>query len=144
MDEENVAKTLEASLIDNVEEISSLQINDTDNADLNSKEICERKYQLFEKAIEKHQRKIILLTSKQGEILLKIKDLCAKEGRMIGYFIYLEKFKLNETTANFKIRIAELLREFPKLQNSNLSLYFFNKYLKQIRSICENSGEKYM
>ena len=134
---------LEASIIDSADEMSTLQLNDLDNAGINSKEICERKYQLFEKAIENHQQKIIYLTSKQGEILLKIKDLCAKEGRLIGYYIYLEKFKLNESTANLKIRIAELVKEFPKLQNSNLSLNMFNKYLKQIRSICKNSGEKY-
>ena len=135
---------LDASIIDNVEEMSTLQLNDLENGEMDTKEKCERKYQVFEKAIEKHQRKIIFLTSKQGEILLKIKELCLKEGRMIGYFIYLEKFKLNETTANFKIRISELLKEFPKLQKTNLSLNFFNKYLKQIRSICEKSGEKYM
>ena len=134
---------LEASIIDNVEEMATLQLNDLDNADTNSKEICERKYQLFEKAIEKHQQKIIYLSSKQGEILIKLKDFCAKEGRRIGYFVYLEKFQLNESTANLKIRIAELINEFPKLQNTNLSLNIVNKYLKQIRSICEKSGEKY-
>ena len=134
---------LDASIIDSADEMSTLQLNDLDNAGINSKEICERKYQLFEKAIEKHQQKIIYLSSKQGEILLKIKDLCAKEGRRIGYFTYLEKFKINESTANLKIRIFELINEFPKLQNTNLSLNMVNMYLKQIRSICKNSGEKY-
>ena len=134
---------LDASIIDSADEMATLQLADLDNTDLNSKEICERKYQLFEKAIEKHQQKIIYLSSKQGEILLKIKDLCAKEGRRIGYFTYLEKFKINESTANLKIRIFELINEFPKLQNTNLSLNMVNMYLKQIRSICKNSGEKY-
>ena len=144
LDDENVSKMLEESIRDDGEDTTTPQENDIENGEMDTKEKCERKYNLFEKAIEKHQRKIIFLTSKQGEILLKIKDLCAKEGRMIGYFIYLEKFKLNESTANLKIRIAELVKEFPKLEKTNLSLNIVNKYMKQIRSICENSGEKYM
>ena len=67
---------LEASIIDSADEMSTLQLNDLDNAGINSKEICERKYQLFEKAIQKHQQKIIYLSSKQGEILIKLKDFC--------------------------------------------------------------------
>ena len=132
---------LEESIHDDGEDTTTLQ--EIENEEIDTKEKCERKYQVFEKAIEKHQRKIIYLTSKQGEILLKIKEFCLKEGRLIGYYIYLEKFKLNESTANFKIRVAELVKEFPKLQKTKLSLNIFNKYMKQIRSICENSGEKY-
>ena len=110
---------------------------------MDTKEKCERKYEVFEKAIGKHQQKIIHLTSKQGKVLLKLKELCAKEGRSNGYVTHLIKFKISESTANMKTRIAELTSEFPKLQKTNLSLHFFNRYLKQIRSICEKSGEKY-
>ena len=134
---------LEASIIDGKEDMTTLEKKDLEKMDIDSKEKCERKYQLFEKAIGKHQQKIIYLTSKQGEVLIKLKDLCKKEGRLIGYLIYLEKFKLNESTANLKIRIAELIKEFPKLQNTNLSVYLFNRYMKQIRLVCEKSGEKY-
>ena len=134
---------LEASIIDSADEMASLQLNELESMDLDSKEKCETKYEAFEKSIQKHQQKIIYFTSKQGEVLVQLKNFCAKEGRLIGYYIYLEKFKLNESTANLKIRIAELVGEFPKLQKTNLSLHFVNKYMKQIRSICEKSGEKY-
>ena len=143
MDEENVAKMLENSIMDSADEMATLQLNDSENGGIDTKEKCEKKYNLFEKAIGKHQQKIILLTSKQGEVLAKIKELCAKEGRLIGYFIYLDKFELNESTAKMKIRIAELTEEFPKLKNTNLSLHFFNMYMKEIRRVCEKSGEKY-
>ena len=131
---------LEESIRDDGEDTT---LQDIENEEIDTKEKCEINYQVFEKAIEKHQKEIIFLTSKQGEILAKIKELCAKEGRSIGYWIYLDKFKLNESTAKMKIRIAELTKEFPKLQKTNLSLHFFNKYMKQIRVICEKSGEKY-
>ena len=123
--------------------MASLQLNELESMNIDSKEECEKKYELFEKAIGKHQQKIIYLTSKQGEVLAKIKELCAKEGLLTGYFMYLYKFKLNESTAKMKIRIAELVKEFPKLEKTNLSLHFFNKYMKQSRVICEKSGEKY-
>ena len=134
---------LEESIRDDGEDETTVQENDLENDDTNPKEKCEKKYELLEKAIEKHQQKIILLTSKQGEMLTKLKDFCAKEGQLIGYLIYLNKFKLSESTANMKIRIAELISEFPKLQKTNLPLHFFNKYMKEIRRICEKSGEKY-
>ena len=134
---------LEASIIEAGEEMTDLEKKELENMDIDSKEKCERKCEFFQKAIEKHQQKIIHLTSKQGEVLARIKELCAKEGRLIGYLIYLDKFKLNESTANLKIRIAELIKEFPKLQNTNFSLNIFNKYMKQIRLVCEKSGEKY-
>ena len=134
---------LEASIIEAGEDMTALEKKELGNMNIDTKEKCEKKYELFEKAIGKHQQKIILLTSKQGEVLSKIKELCAKEGRLIGYVIYLDKFKLSESTANLKIRIAELTEEFPKLQKTNLSLHFFNKYMKQIKVICEKSGEKY-
>ena len=134
---------LEESIRDDEEDTTTVQENDIENGEMDTKEKCERKYNLLEKAIQKHQQKIIFLTSKQGEVLAKIKELCAKEGRMIGFFIYLDKFKLNESTSNMKIRIAELVKEFPKLQKTNLSLHFVNKYMKEIRRVCEKSGEKY-
>ena len=134
---------LEASIIDSADEMASLQLKELEGMSIDSKEKCEKKYELFEKAIGKYQRKIIFLTSKQGEVLAKLKDLCAKEGRLIGYLIYLDRFKLNESTANMKIRIAELVKEFPKLQKTNLSLHFVNKYMKDIRRICKKSAEKY-
>ena len=135
---------LEASIIEVGEDMTDLEKKELENMDIDSKEKCEKKYELFEKAIGKHQQMIIYLTGKQGEVLTKLKELCKKEGSSLAYYIYLDKFKLEKSNANLKIRIAELIKEFPKLQNTNLSLNVFNKYLKQIRSICKKSGEKYM
>ena len=144
LDEEKVAKKLEGSIMDDGEDVETPQDNDLENGEMDTKEKCQRRYELFEKAIEKHQRKIIFLASEQGEVLSKLKDLCAKEGRRIEFLTQLNKLEINESTAKMKIRIAELTEEFPKLKKTNLSLHFFNKYMNQIRAICEKSGEKYM
>ena len=136
-------KKLEASIIDSEEETTTLQENDIENEEMDAKEKCKRKYVLFEKAIGSHQQKIIYLTSRQGEVLVQLKDLCAREDRMIAYLIYLDSFGLKKSTANLKIRIAELVKEFPKLQKTKLSLFFVNKYFKEIRRICQKSGQQY-
>ena len=110
---------------------------------MDTKEKCQRKYELFEKEIGSHQQKIIFLTSKQGEVLVQLKEICAKEDQMIAYLILIDNFGLKKSTANLKIRIAELVKEFPKLQKTNLSLFFVNKYFKEIRKICQKSGQQY-
>ena len=133
---------LEKSII-NEGDILTLEKRDFEKVDMDTKENCEKGYQLFEQAIGKYNQKIIYLTGKQGEVLVKLKKLCKKEGRLIDYLIFLQKFRVEEPTANLKIRLAELIKEFPKLQNTNLSLNLFNKYMKQIRLICEKSGKKY-
>ena len=139
LDEANVAKKLDASIMDDGEDVETPQ----DNGEMDTKEKCQRRYELFEKEIGMHQRKIIYLASKQGEVLSKLKDLCAKEGIRIEFLTQLNKLEINESTAKMKIRIAELTEEFPKLKKTNLSLHFFNMYMKEIRKICEKSGEKY-
>ena len=129
--------------MDGEEDVTTLQENDIENEELDTKEKCQRKYELFEKAIGSHQQKIIYLTSKQGEVLVQLKEICAKEDRMIAYLILIDNFGLKKSTANLKIRVSELVKEFPKLQKTNLSLYFVNKYFKEIRRICKKSGEQY-
>ena len=141
--EEKVAKKLEESIINEEEETTTIQENDIENEEIDAKEKCKRKYELFEKAIGKHQQKIIFLTSKQGEVLVQLKDIYVKEDRMIDYLVLIDSFGLKKSTANLKIRIAELVKEFPKLQKTNLSLYFINKYFKEIRRICQKSGQQY-
>ena len=134
-----MAKKLDASIMDDGEDVETPQ----DNGEMDTKEKCQTRYKLFEKEIEKHQRNIIYLASKQGEVLLKLKEHCLKEGRRIEFLTQLNKLEINESTAKMKIRITELTEEFPKLKKTNLSLHFFNMYMKEIRRVCEKSGEKY-
>jgi len=104
---------------------------------------CKEKYMLFDKAILKRQRNAIFIASKQGAVLLRMKNIYRENGQPDEYIFNLGKLKLKETTANFKIRLAELLDDFPKLKFCSLSLNVVNKYLRQIRKVCENSGERY-
>ena len=106
-------------------------------------EACEEKFLHFEKAIGVHHTWVFYISSRQGVLLKKMKDFYKEIGQLEGYDLHLEKLKLTRTTANFKIRLADLMEEFPRLKFCGLSLHVVNKYLRQIRKVCEESGDKY-
>ena len=106
-------------------------------------EDCEEQYCHYDRAILKRQQHVLFIVAKQGSLLLQLKKLHRDNGTPEKYFFNLGKMNLRETTADFKIRLAKLLNEFPKLRYCNLSLNIANKYLRQIRKVCESSGDKY-
>ena len=114
-----------------------------ENMDINTKENCDKTYEIFDNKIKKHNQSIIFLTIKQWEVIIALKEVCKREDCLSFYFTFLEKYNLSETNANLKIRLAELVKIPSKLKYTNLSLNIFNKYMKQIRLICEKSGQEY-
>ena len=112
---------------------------------MNSENIeeCQEKYLYLDKILLKRQRSVLAIAAKQGSILLQLKDFHRKNGTPEQYIFNLGKMRLRETTADFKIRLANLLNDFPELNFCSLSLNVVNKYLRQIRKVCESSGDKY-
>ena len=101
----------------------------------------EEQYSYYEKVLLDGQRWVLFIAARQGAILLQLKEL--HKDTPEKYFLNLGRMGLRETTAQFKIRLAKLLAEFPELRWSSLSLNIANKYLRQIRKVCESSGDKY-
>ena len=53
----------------------------------------------------------------------------------------LEELRISESTVTFKFNLCRLLKKFPSLQSTKF-MYYFKKYLSQIKLICRISGNK--
>ena len=52
------------------------------------------------------------------------------------------QFGVNTSMIMFKIALFKLMKNYPKVRNSSLSLHYFQRCLKTIREICkENASE---
>ena len=89
------------------------------------------------------ERHILVIAARECSLLLQSKKLHRENGTPEEYNFNLEKMKLRETTADFKIRVAKLSADFPQLRFCSLSLNVVNKYLRQNKKVCESSGNKY-
>lgn len=106
-------------------------------------EECEEQYLYYDKAVSKKQRHVLFISAKQGALLSQLKKLHRDNGTPEQYFLNLGRIGLREKTADFKIRLANLLNDFPELRFCSLSLNIVNRYLRQIRKVCQSSGDKY-
>ena len=104
---------------------------------------CEEQYLYYDKAVSKRQRHVLFISAKQGALLSQLKKLHKDNGTPEQYFLNLGTIGLREKWADFKIRLATLLNDFPELRFCSLSLNIVNKYMRQIRKVCESSGDKY-
>ena len=90
----------------------------------------------FEQIIQNKKSNILWLAYNQGQIFQKFKE---KE-RFISDMA--SKFKVSKSTIVFKIAFKKLIDDYPKIENSSLSLHYFIKHLKLIKEVCkENANE---
>ena len=88
----------------------------------------------FEEIIK--NKKSDIVAYHQGKIFQKFRS---KE-RFLNDMIL--KFKVNKSTIAFKTALSRLIDEYPKINDSSLSLHYFKTHLKLIKEVCkENTGE---
>ena len=75
------------------------------------------------------------MTYHQGQIFQKFKE---KE----QFVSMVSQFGVSKSTIVFKIAFFKIINNYPKKNNSSISLNYFKKYLKTIGEICkENTSE---
>ena len=53
------------------------------------------------------------------------------------------KFKVSKWAIVFEITLRRLIEEYPKIENSSLSLHYFKKHLKLFKEIFKESASKF-
>ena len=81
--------------------------------------------QEFEKIIKNKKSAIVWLAYYQGKIFQKFR----KKERFVSDMVL--KFKVSKSTIMFKIALSSLIDDYPKIEDSSLSLLYFKKVCKE-------------
>jgi len=80
---------------------------------------------------------------KAGECLYKIGELCQVNGKKFNHFLIECNIKWSKSYVQFLISLYNLSKDYPKISNLSLSLYFIKNNFKKIKlSIISSNTEK--
>ena len=68
----------------------------------------------------------------QGKIFKRLKEK-EKFQEMVG------KLNIRKSTIIFKINVFKLIKKYPKLMRSSVTLTFLKNYLRDIKKVCEDN-----
>ncbi len=93
--------------------------------------------------LEFHQKEIIKCAIKAGECLYKIKELCQVNGKKFNDFLIDCNVKWSKSYIQFLISLYNFNKDYPKISNLSLSLYFIKNNFKKIKlAIISSNTEK--
>ncbi len=93
--------------------------------------------------LEFHQKQTLKCAIKAGECLYKIKELCSVNGNKFNEFLIECNIKWSKSYVQFLISLYIFSKDYPKISNLSLSLYFIKNNFKKIKlSIISSNTEK--
>jgi hypothetical protein len=90
-----------------------------------------------------HQKETIKCAIKAGECLYKIKELCLVNGKKFNEFLLDCNTKWSKSYVQFLISLYIFSKDYPKISNLSISLYFIKNNFKKIKlAIISSNTEK--
>ena len=90
----------------------------------------------YKDIIETNKKNIIFLAYQQGKKFRKFKEN-RKFKSLVG------QFKITKGTIIFKMNIVNLVKRYPKMMTSSVTLNFLKSYYKDIKNICKKNQEDF-
>ena len=80
-----------------------------------------------------HQKETIKCAIRAGECLYKIKELCLTNSKKFNDFLMECNIKWSKSYVQFLISLHNFSKDYPKISNLSLSLYFIKNNFKKIK-----------
>ena len=82
------------------------------------------------------------------DIIEEYKDMIETNKKNIIFLAYQQgkkfrKFKITKGTIIFKMNIVNLVKRYPKMMTSSVTLNFLKSYYKDIKNICKKNQEDF-